>query len=63
MQALKNGKTYAEAAAVGLLRSKSLPPGVSNPQLLRGVGGEDTEPPPEESGDESDEPSRLRKVR
>ncbi|KAJ0305520.1 hypothetical protein COL516b_005215 [Colletotrichum fioriniae] len=62
MQALRNGKTYAEAAAVGLLRSKSLPPGVSNPQLLRGVGGEDTEPPPEESGDESDEPSRLRKA-
>ncbi|KXH34603.1 hypothetical protein CNYM01_03857 [Colletotrichum nymphaeae SA-01] len=62
MQALRNGKAYAEVAAVGLLRSKVLPPGVSNQQLLRGVGGEDTKAPPEESEDESDEPSRLRKA-
>ncbi|KAK1513372.1 uncharacterized protein CCOS01_14314 [Colletotrichum costaricense] len=63
MQAPRNGKAYAEVAAVGLLRSKMLPPGVSNQQLLRGVGGEDTEPPPpENSEDESDEPSRLRKA-
>ncbi|KXH29271.1 hypothetical protein CSIM01_00999 [Colletotrichum simmondsii] len=65
MQALRNGKAYAEVAAVGLLRSKVLPPGVSNQhnqQLLRGVGGEDTKAPPEESEDVSDEPSRLRKA-
>lgn len=62
MQALRNGKAYAEVAAVGLLRSKVLPPVVSNLQLLRGVGGEDTKAPPEESEDESHEPSRLRKV-
>ncbi|KAK1656456.1 hypothetical protein BDP81DRAFT_389231 [Colletotrichum phormii] len=67
MQALKNEKTYAEMAAIGLLGSKLLPPGVSNQQLLGGVGGEDTEPPPDESrddesGDESDEPSRLKKA-
>ncbi|KAK1478990.1 hypothetical protein CABS01_14674 [Colletotrichum abscissum] len=63
MQALRNGKAYAEVVAVGLLRSKMLLPGIINQQLLRGVGGEDTEPPPpEDSEDESDEPSRLRKA-
>ncbi|KAL2884165.1 hypothetical protein SGCOL_000103 [Colletotrichum sp. CLE4] len=62
MQAFRNGKTYAEVADVGLLRSKWLPPGVSNEQLLRGVGGEDTKPPPDESEVESDEPSRLKKA-
>ncbi|KXH50306.1 hypothetical protein CSAL01_09262 [Colletotrichum salicis] len=62
MQAPKNEKTYAEMADIGLLGSKLLPPGVSNQHLLGGVGGEDTEPRPDESGDESDEPSRLKKA-
>ncbi|OHE99464.1 hypothetical protein CORC01_05264 [Colletotrichum orchidophilum] len=57
MQVLKIGNTYAEVAAIGLLRAKLLS------QLLLGVGGGDTEPPADDNADESEEePSGFRKV-